>query len=367
MGRPLNSVYFGNTSTSGQQIVGNAWVAGDTQPRSSYIVKQRGTHKYVMSSTNGKSPAGGGLVTLVNGNVTQAGQGNVVVTPYGATGNGAVATANLGVSGSPTIVVAGTGAYTASYIPGEKLKLTGGTYTGNQQANVTIGSVSARVVNVAAGGSSYAVGDYFIFSGPGYNTNTNVKVASVNSGAISTISIVNPGAYNSPTLPADPVTANVQVVSAGGTGATFNIGWGISSVGIANEGDYTVIPTNPVSTSGSVNGVGATINVSYSVSSVQVTTPGAGYAGAPFVKFGNGNASAQAVVNAAGNVSTVQVLGGGNGYTAIPNVTIVNSATVQYATKITDTIVYTFSGNQYKWLLNGQTLPGFGWATIQSQ
>ena len=366
MGRPISKAYIGNSSTSGQQIVGNAWVAGDTQARPSYIVKQRGTHSYVMASTAGHTPAGGGLVTLVNGNITQAGQGNIVVTPFGATGSGAAASANLGISGSPTIVSSGTGAYTASYTPGEKLKLTGGTYTGNQQANVTVGSVSARVVNVAAGGTSYAVGDYFIFSGPGYSSNANIKVASVSSGVISTITIVSPGVYTSGTLPANPVTANTQV-STSGASATFDIGWGLNSVFVANKGDYTAIPANPVSTSGSVNGVVGTINVTYSVSSVQVTTPGSGYLGAPFVNFGTGNASAQATVNAAGNVSTIQVLSGGTGYTAIPNVLITDSATVQYATKITDAIVYTFNGNQYKWLLSGQTLPGFGWATISSQ
>ena len=367
MGRPIKKAYLGNSSTSGQQIVGNAWVAGDTQPRSSYIVKQRGTSSYVMASTNGNGPAGGGLVTLVNGNVTQAGQGNIVVTPYGATGNGAVASANLGISGSPAIAVSGTGAYTASYAPGEKLKLTGGTYTGNLQANVTVASVSIRTIAAATAGTSYAVGDYFIFSGAGYTANANVKVATVTAGAISTLTVVNPGTYTNSVLPVSPVTANVQVVSAGGSGATFNIGWGLNTVAVTNKGDYTVLPTNPVSTSGSVNGVGGTLNVTYSVSSVQVTTPGSGYIGAPFVKFSTGNASAQAVVNSNGNVSTVQVLGGGNGYTAIPNVSIVDSGNVQYARKITDRIVYTFGGGQYEWLLSGQTLPGFGYATISSQ
>jgi hypothetical protein len=320
-----------------------------------------------MASTSGHAPAGGGQVTLVNGNITQAGQGNITVIPYGSTGNGAVASANLGISGSPTIAVSGTGSYTASYAPGEKLKLTGGTYTGNLQANVTVGSVSIRSIAAATAGTLYAVGDYFIFSGAGYTSNANVKVATVTAGAISTLTVVNPGVYINSVLPVDPVTANVQVVSAGGSGATFNIGWGLNAVSVTNKGDYTVLPSNPVSTSGSVNGVGGTINVTYSVSSVNVTTPGSGYIGAPFVKFGSGNATAQAIVNSNGNVSTVQVLGGGNGYTAIPNVSIVDSGTVQYATKITDTIVYTFGGSQYQWLLSGQTLPGFGWATIQSQ
>ena len=366
MGRPINSIYFGNSAAAGQQIVGHAWVAGDNQPRLSYIVKQRGTHSYIMSSTNGTGIPGGGQINLVNGAVTQAGQGNITVTPYGAAGSGATATANLGISSSPTIVVNGTGAYTASYAPGEKLKLTGGTYTGNKQANVTVNSVTVRSIAASNAGNNYVAGDYFVFSGPNYSTSANVAVTTVNgNGAITGLHVNVAGVYTSSTLPTSPVTATSQH-STNGAGATFNVGWGINAVSVANEGDYTALPSNPVSLSGSVNGVGAEINVTYSVSSLEVTAGGSGYIGAPDVTFSTGNASASAVVTG-GAVSALPVLSGGSGYTAIPTVTVIESATVQYVSKITSRIVYTFDGGQYEWLLTGQTLPGFGWATIQSQ
>ncbi len=370
MGRPINNIYIGNVTGAGQQIVGYAWVAGDSEARLSYILKQRGTHSFMMSSVNGNGIPGGGQVYLVNGPITQAGQGNITVTPYGSTGNGAVATANLGISGSPTIAVDGTGSSTANYLPGEKLSLVGGTFTNGKQANVTVNSVTIRTISTASSGASsgsaYAAGDYFLFNGPNYGSEANVKVSSVNSnGAVTGLTVVISGVYTGSTLPANPVTATSQQSTAG-VGATFNISWGLNTVSVANEGDYTALPSNPVSLTGSANGTGGKINVTYSVSSINVTAPGANYLGAPAVEFGSGNASATAVVSN-GNVSTITLNSGGSGYTTIPNVTLVDTATVQYATKLTDRIVYTFDGGQYEWMLEGQTLPGWGWATIQSQ
>jgi len=370
MGRPINNIYIGNSAVAGQQIVGYAWLAGDSQPRLSYIKKQRGTHSFMMSSVDGTGIPGGGQVYLVNGPITQAGQGNIMVTPYGSTGSGATATANLGISGSPTIAVYGTGGSTTNYIPGEKLSLVGGTYTSNKQANVTVNSVTFRTISTASSGASpgsaYATGDYFLFSGPNYGSEANVKISTVNgNGAITGLTVVSSGVYSGATLPSNPVTATSQH-STSGIGATFNIGWGLNTVSVANEGDYTAIPSNPVSLTGSASGTGGTINVTYSVSSVHVTALGANYLGAPAVDFSAGNASATAIVSN-GNVSTITLNSGGSGYTNIPNVILADTATVQYATKMTDRIVYTFNGGQYEWLLTGQTLPGWGWATIQSQ
>lgn len=365
MGRPINNIYIGNSATAGQQIVGHAWVAGDSQPRLSYIVKQRGTHSYIMSSTDGTGVPGGGQIYLVNGPVTQAGQGNVMVTPYGATGTGAHATANLGISSSPTIAVSGSGAATASYAPGETLHLVGGTYTTGEQAAVTVNSVNVRLAAIQAGGTGYAVGDYFLFNNPGFTTQANVVVTTEAAGVITGVSVHVAGVYTNHTLPTNPVSPSATH-STSGVGATFNLGWGLNSVSVATEGDYTAIPSNPVSLTGSANGTGAEINVTYSVSSVKVTAGGTGYLGAPAVTFSTGNASASATVTS-GSVSSIAVISGGSGYTAIPTVTLADTASVQYATKITDRIVFTFNGSQYEWLLTGQTLPGYGWATIQSQ
>jgi hypothetical protein len=83
MGRPIKKAFIGNTSTAGQQLVGYAWTAGDSGPRPGYVVQQKGTGVFVMSSIDGSGVQGGGLVELVNGALTTAGQGNITVTPYG--------------------------------------------------------------------------------------------------------------------------------------------------------------------------------------------------------------------------------------------------------------------------------------------
>lgn len=369
MGRPLKKVFFGNTSTGGQQIEGYAWTAGDSQARLSYIVKQKTTNSYVMQSVDGTGIAGGGQVYLVNGNVTGAGQGNIKVLPYGDGGEGAAATANLGAY-SATVVVSGSGGTNADYYPTEVLNVSGGTYTGNQQANVAVQSVKIRTVVANDPGTGYAQGDYFIFSGAGFTTNANVVVSGVDgNGNITALSISSAGVYTSSTLRSDPVTANTAVTS-GGVNATFNIGWGINALTIANAGDYPTIPANPVTLVGSGTGTGATANLVYKVSTVKVTAGGTGYnEAAPAVAFNPAGATATASI-AGGAVTGIVVNSGGTSYTAKPQVYLLPAGTGYsapgYATKITDQIVYTFDGRQFNWLLEGETLPGPGWAHIKS-
>jgi hypothetical protein len=368
MGRPINKRLIGNVSASGQQLSGYAWTAGDSQARPSYVVKQKTTNSYIMASIDGTGVAGGGQVYLVNGAITAAGQGNITVTPFGGLGSGVTATANIGISGSPTINVSGTGATTADFLPGELLQLQGGTYTGNQQANVTVNSVALRVATPVYTGAAagYAVGDYFLFNGTGFTSAANVQVASVDvRGNISTVNIVGPGVYTNTVLRTDPVTANV-VVTSGGSGVTWNLGWGLGQVSVTNAGDYTTIPANPVSLAGSAAGTGGKINVTYSISSVKVTAAGSGYETPPNVTFSTGNASAHSVI-VGGAVTSVVVDSGGSGYAAKPTLSFADTATVDYARKITDRLVYTWDGKQYEWLMTGATLPGIGWAHVQSQ
>ena len=365
MGRPIKKAYTGNASTGGEQIEGYAWTAGDSAARVSYIVKQKSTSSYVMASVDGSGVRGGGQVYLVNGAVTGAGQGNIKVVPYGAQGQGATATANLGISGSPTIDTSGSGSTAADYYPTQTLSLVGGTYTGNQQANVTVQSVNVRTIGAPNAGANYAAGDYFLFSGPGFTTTANVVINTVNgTGAISTLSIVNAGVYTSSQLRTDPVTANTAVTTSG-VNATFNIGWGLNAVSVLDAGDYATIPSNPVSLTGSGTGTGGKINVTYSVSTVKVTAQGSEYEVAPVVTFSTGAATAHTTING-GAVTSVVVDTGGSGYTANPTVTVAPLKTTAYARKITDRIVYTWEGAQYEWLLEDQTLPGYGWAHIKS-
>lgn len=367
MGRPLKKVYLGNSAAAGQQIVGYAWTAGDSQARQSYIVKQRGVDKYVMASVNGTGVPGGGLVQLINGPVTQAGQGNVTVTPYGAQGTGATAVANVGVVSAST-VTNGNGSVTGhNYNVGSFMIVNGGTST-NGAANVQIQATTWNAVGVHNAGTNYVTGDLLTFSFSGWSTPAVVRINTVNAGgSIQTVSIQNSGVFTATTIPSGPFAATSNT-SVSGKNATLDVQFGVYSFGpVVFSGDYTVLPSNPVSFTynGPGGGGGATANLLYGVSSVHVTAAGSGYEIPPAVTFGAGTATAHTVLSGSG-VASVVVDSAGTGLTARPSVTIAEALHTAYAHKITDRIVYTFNGNQYEWLLTGQTLPGYGWAHISS-
>jgi hypothetical protein len=367
MGRPINNNYIGNVNTAGYVITGQAWVAGDSQPRPSYIVKQRGSTSYVMAPIAGNGVTAGGQVYLVDGPILQAGQGNISVTPFGAIGSGAVGNANVGVTGA-TVTNSGAFSTTTSYKPGEILHLAGGTYTGNAQANVVVDAVTIRTFGVQAGGTNYTLGDYFLFSGSGYNQSANLVVTAVSGAVVTNVTIISSGQYTGTTLPPNAVTPTSQTVTnTNASGATFNFGWGISIISPVNEGDYSAAPSSPAAVTGSANGTGATITPTYSVSSLYVKATGSGYNGSPIVEFSSGAAAAVSVVNAAGYVTGLTLLDAGANYVGNPNVFIVDTGTTFNLAKLTDSLAYTFNGNSYKWVLTGVPLQGPTFATIQSQ
>lgn len=369
MGRPLKKQYFGNVTANGQTIVGNAWVAGDTVARPCWIYKQLSSNSFYWFSVDGTGPATGGQAYLVNGEVTGPGQANISLYPYGAQGGGATGTANLGVNGG-TVIVSGTGAVTADYGVGNVLSVSGGTYTGNQQANVTVASVKVRTIAAAVGGSNYTVGDTFTFSTAGFSTNAVITVTAADgTGAVTGVSITNAGIYTGASLPADPVLPSSNVITnASAAGATFNIGWGLNTFTIANAGDYTALPANPVTLTGA--GGGATANLVYQVSSVLVTNGGSGFdsgTGAQATFTPSNGATATGTTNVAGSVTSVTVTGAGTGFTAIPTVAITPAASASSAAQIFDNTVTNYTGQNYKWLTQGNTLPDPTWAHLNTE
>jgi hypothetical protein len=371
MGRPLKKQYFGNVTLSGQAIIGNAWVNGDTVARPSWIVKQLTSTSYQWLSVDGQGPSTPGQCYLVNGPITGPGQANIAVYPYNAEGGGAAGVANLGVD-SATVVTSGTGTTDADYGVGNVLNVSGGTYTTNQQGNVTVASVKLRTIAAAVGGSNYTVGDTFTISGAGYATNVVVAVSTASvTGGVVALGIVNAGSKTTAGLPADPVTFTSQTVTnVSAAGATFNIGWGVNTLTIANAGDYRALATNPVTLLGS--GGGATANLTYLVSTVQVTNGGSGFddtldGGVAAVTFSTGAATATGSINAAGSVDSVTVTAGGSGYTAIPTVSINPSVSPTLAAEVMDNTVKNFIGQTWSWLPQGYQLPGPTWAHINTQ
>jgi hypothetical protein len=130
-------------------------------------------------------------------------------------------------------------------------------------AVTSLGGVSATI---AGGGTGYTAGDVLTVSGGTFSSASSIRVDTVSSGVI--------------------------------TAAT-----------LTNGGTYTVIPANPASVTGGT-GTGATFNVTYGVVGLSITTAGSGYIEQPTITFSGGgggtNAAAYATV---GSDTVVRSLG----------------------------------------------------------
>lgn len=367
MGRPINKRYIGDTALSGQQIQATAHFGGEPAAATSWISKQVATNTYEMVAEDGSAM---GRVQLAQGGVALApGQANVTVTPYGSSGGGVVATARMGAT-SGTVVVSGTGAVGADYNVGDTLTITGGTRSA--AAIFSIGRIKAGQMALVSGGSNYNVDNLITIGGAGYTSNIVVAVQTVDAtGAITSFAQVDGSGIRSAAAPADPVSGITLEGSSGnadvsGTGATFNVRWGVSSIALAGAGVYSALPNNPVNTTTNGSGTGATINVAWQVSNVVVSNGGSDFDGGAVVAFTPSGAEAVAVVNAAGSISSVSVTNPGPAVTAVPTVAVSPIGTVEYAQEIRNRTVTTFAGNTYEWIMSDQDLVASNQARIQS-
>ena len=175
------------------------------------------------------------------------------------------------------------------------------------------GAVTFRTISasVAFGGTNYNVNDLlYVLTGSG--TQTVLRVAAVNGGTVSAVSIVTAGNYT--TLP----TLLGSITSTDGTGG------------------------------------GCSVNLVMGVSSIGVQTSGTGYAQPPRVIISDGGGSgAQAVASlAGGTVIGFVVTQRGTGYTEQPTVTITSgsdaSAVVQLApTTVANALITNNGGTNY--------------------
>ena len=149
------------------------------------------------------------------------------------------------VLGSAVVATAGTLMVAGS----TTLTLTGGTY--GVQATATV--VTTKVVSktIVAAGTLYLAGDILTVS-TGAGTYATIHVDTVNggTGAITGATLLTAGAYTTnPTLTAGATTTN----SVAGSGATVTVVMGANTVTPLNAGQYSALPSNPVSTTGGGN------------------------------------------------------------------------------------------------------------------
>jgi hypothetical protein len=367
MGRPINKKYIGNTSQSGQQIQATAWIPGAAEPALAYISKQTATNTYKMTTEDGQYT---GIVQLTQGGTAlQQGQANITVTPYGATGSGAVASARMKAFDA-TIGTSGTGAVTADYDIGDTVNVLGGTNTAI--ASFTVSGIVVGQTGLSSGGSNYNAGNQITFGGAGWVSNVVLSVATVSAtGAITSFAQNAGGGIRSGAALATLSGGTTLIGSSGnadtsGTGATFTVRWGVANVTVASQGVFSALPSNPVSTTTDGSGAGATLNVRWKVSNVAVSNGGTDFDEFATVTFASGTAAATPTVNAAGSISSVTVTNPGDPVTAIPGVTIAPGNNVQYAQEIRNLSVWTFDNNTFEWVMSDIDLTQSNQARIQS-
>lgn len=141
-------------------------------------------------------------------------------------------------TGIQSIAITNAGSYAGLTVP--TVSFTGGA-PGTGAAAIAV--VQATAVAINGGGFNYAVFDTITI------TNRIVlQVISVNfGGAINAITLINPGSISTGPVPANP--SGVVSTSGIGGGATFNITWGVTSVGVTSPGTaYTPTPAVVFST-----------------------------------------------------------------------------------------------------------------------
>ena len=209
------------------------------------------------------------------------------------------------------------------------------TPTGASVVQVTLKLVPqaspSPAVIVAAPGTGYTVGDLLYFGlGSDLVTASVLQVDSVDgSGGVLTASIASAGSWTIDP-PANPMGSGQ---GGTGTGATFNVKWGVNTVSGPNQGDYLDvvgefggsyqdIPTVAFVGACDVAASATAVLKCTSVESVTVASPGSGYTARPTVSFsGGGGVQAQAVAALVGTpIALITLDSGGSGYTSAPSV-----------------------------------------------
>lgn len=265
------------------------------------------------ASTDSDDQIGGNRVASVT--ITAGGtySGSLPTATFAApdlAGAGAVTAAGTvhGRAVSAAVNAAGSG-----YALGDTLTVAGGTGTA---ATFEVDALVTTSVTLTAAGSMYdidgAVKDEIWFDGAGWATPLKIRVDTVTGGnGVATFTVIQQGVWTGPAAAPTSVTGTRTYngpLDSNGTGATFTLTYGVSTVSLDDGGDYTAVSSNPRTTTVSpAGGTGARLNVTYTVDSIEITETGSGYSDAAdaAITFSSGAAAADAVLEAdAGTVGS---------------------------------------------------------------
>ncbi len=151
----------------------------------------------------------------------------------------------------------------------------------SQLSFTPIGTTQVNSVNVTNGGSGYTGPSVAITGGNGTGA---AAVATVTGGAVSAITITNPGiGYTA--------TPTITITGGGGTGATATatlVGNELSAIAVTSGGSGYTSPTVSF-TGGTGTGAAGTVSVTNgAVTAVTITNPGSGYTTLPGVTIAGG-------------------------------------------------------------------------------
>jgi hypothetical protein len=173
---------------------------------------------------------------------------------------------NISNGGTVTAITRTAGG--SAYATAPTVAISAPTTAGGVQATASVGSMFTNTATVQSGGTGYTNGDVL----------TIVGGTAITSAATYTVTGVSGGA--------------------------------VTSVTPLNFNQYSVLPTNPVSTTGGT-GSGATLNLTYGIGTVAftITNAGSGYVEQPTVSFSGGGGSGAAAYATVGSGTVVKTLG----------------------------------------------------------
>ena len=249
MGRPLNSKFFGNRNTGSTTSTDNK-IGGEFV--SSVTITNAGTYISSLPIPIFSTPA----------------------IPSGVTATGIV----HGKALSASINAAGVG-----YSFGNILTAVGGTGTATTFQVTSVQTVGTPTLT--AGGTIYDVSagakDEIWFDSSvdaRWTTPLKIRVETTSGSSVATFSVIQQGVWTGATPPTTVVGTRTYngPIDNNGNGATFTLSWGVNTVAVASEGDYTAVPNNALATTGG-SGTGAQLTVSYGVKNIAITESGSGY------------------------------------------------------------------------------------------
>lgn len=201
----------------------------------------------------------------------RAGGGDTNVSAvFQSKGTGAIdlaaGSSGVNISNGGTVTAITRTAAGSAYTSFPSLAITAPTTAGGVQATATPAVMIANAATIASGGTGYAVNDIVTLSGG---------------------------------TPVVTATFTVTAVSGGV----------VTAVTSTNFGTYSVLPSNPVSTTGGT-GSGLTLNVTWAVGTTfTITNAGSGYVEQPTVSFSGGGGSGAAAYATVGSGTVVKSIG----------------------------------------------------------